>query len=262
MEHLKQMAIALFVFPFIPLKGYSQTTGIYTGSDGIKYAAIHSKGLPESRIEDRNENAAFYTTVQLYRYVDTTEKTTEAVTDADGNTVSVKRVVRHSEHINSGPYNQKVSEYFIVSPDIVNSDGQKGVELMHWATANGYLNSANSNAYNVAAVAVPKGCAMYRGKNGTDEPGTWRVPTFREGSLIMIFYKELEAIQTETGFEKFSQSTKDGTTYWLATEFNGSYSQAWYMTIWPDDMKVKYKSGTVAKSTKYYLRCIRDVSPK
>ncbi len=39
--------------------------------------------------------------------------------------------------------------------------------------------------------------AMYRGKDGQDAPGTWRIPTLREGSLIMIYYKELEATATQ-----------------------------------------------------------------
>ncbi|WP_243462248.1 hypothetical protein [Bacteroides stercorirosoris] len=42
---------------------------------------------------------------------------------------------------------------------------------MNWATANGYLATANSNSYSTEKnIAVPKGCAMYRGKDGQDAP--------------------------------------------------------------------------------------------
>lgn len=115
----------------------------------------------------------------------------------NGENVYVKRITRH-------PYNEnnqtikivwKVSEYFIISPDNVCSDGNDsdgknvGEKTMKWATANGYLATANTNSYTTASFAVPKGCAMYRGKDGKDEPGTWRIPTLREGSLIMIFIR-------------------------------------------------------------------------
>lgn len=97
------------------------------------------------------------------------------------------------------------------------------------------------------------------GKDGQDAPGTWRIPTLREGSLIMIYYKELEATATQgTDCKAFALSDIKPTTYWLATE-NTTSSQAWSMTIYPDATRVKYKSARDLKASSYYLRCIRDI---
>ena len=169
----------------------------------------------------------------------------------------------------AGKINKTVSAFFIVSPDIVYSDGNdsegkdSGTQTMNWATANGYLATANSNSYSTEKnIAVPKGCAMYRGKDGQDAPGTWRIPTLREGSLIMIYYKELEATATQDTDCKAFALSDIATTYWLATE-NTTSSQAWSMTIYPDATRVKYKSvRDLSKASYYYLRCIRDIPPE
>jgi len=133
---------------------------------------------------------------------------------------------------------------------------------MKWATANGYLATANTNSYTTASFAVPKGCAMYRGKDGKDEPGTWRIPTLREGSLIMIFYKELERTKDKgTDFQPFDLSLDDkkGTAYWLGTE-NNSSTNAWSIKFYPT--AVKYTSSLISKGSTLYLRCIRDIPLK
>lgn len=259
---MQQLIIIISAFLFIHLEGYSQTMGIYTDEKGNKYAAIYSTGLPENRVEDRSENSTFYTKIQLYEWTSNGQNT-NPVKDSDGNIVFVKRVSRHNNIINSGNNDMKVSKAFIISPNAIDSDGAStATATMDWATANGYLATTNQNKCDVASFAVPKGCAMYRGKDGKDEPGTWRVPTFREGSLIMIFYRELEGTREQTDFKEFALST-NGTTYWLATEYNGSYSYAWYMRLYPDATKVKYTSSTASKgSSKYFLRCIRDIPSK
>ena len=103
---------------------------------------------------------------------------------------------------------------------------------------------------------------MYRGKDGKDEPGTWRIPTLREGSLIMIFYKELERTKDKgTDFQPFDLSLDDkkGTAYWLSTENNSSGS-AWSIKFYPT--AVKYTSGPISKANTLYLRCIRDIPLK
>ena len=64
------------------------------------------------------------------------------------------------------------------------------------------------------------------GKDGQDAPGTWRIPTLREGSLIMIYYKELEATATQgTDCKAFALSDIKPTTYWLATEKYNFFSK-------------------------------------
>ncbi|WP_294555187.1 DUF1566 domain-containing protein [uncultured Bacteroides sp.] len=258
---MKRMIIIISASLFIHVKGYSQITGIYTDEEGNQYAVIYSTGLPENRVENRSENSTFYTNIQLYEWTSNGQNT-NPVKDSNGNLVYVHRVSRHNNVINSGNNDMKVSKAFIISPDAIDSDGASTTTTtMDWATANGYLATANLNKCEVASYAVPKGCAMYRGKDGKDTPGTWRVPTFREGSLIMIFYRELEETNVQTGFNKFALSI-NGTVYWLATEYSGSYTNAWYMKFYPDATKVKYASSSGSKSSKYFLRCIRDIPLK
>ena len=264
---MKRITVIIFVSFFILLKGYSQKIEIYEEA-GIKYAAIKSIELPANRVENRSEKPDFYKTIQLFEYTDSGMDTAPIL--VNGENVYVKRITRH-------PYNEnnqtikivwKVSEYFIISPDNVYSDGNDndgknvGEKTMKWATANGYLATANTNSYTTASFAVPKGCAMYRGKDGKDEPGTWRIPTLREGSLIMIFYKELERTKDKgTDFQPFNVSSDDskGTAYWLATE-NNSSTNAWSIKFYPT--AVKYTSGPISKVNTLYLRCIRDIPLK
>jgi hypothetical protein len=262
---MKRITVIIFASLFILLKGYSQTIEVYEDLRGNKYAAINAKGLPKQRIRDKS--SVFYNNIQLYEYTSNGQNT-NPITDSDGNPVYVYRIIRHIDSMyDAGKINKTVSGSFIISPDIVYSDGNdsdgknSGTQTMDWATANGYLATANSNLYSTEKnIAVPKGCAMYRGKDGQDAPGTWRIPTLREGSLIMIYYKELEATTTQgTDCKVFALPGIESTTYWLATE-NTTSSQAWSMTVYPDAIRVKYKSGRDFSKTKlFYLRCIRDI---
>ena len=262
---MKRITVIIFASLFILLKGYSQTIEVYEDLRGNKYAAINSKDLPKQRIRDKS--AVFYNNIQLYEYTSTGQNT-NPITDSEGNPVYTDRIIRHIDSMSeAGKINKTVSAFFIVSPDIVYSDGNdsegkdSGTQTMNWATANGYLATANSNSYSTEKnIAVPKGCAMYRGKDGQDAPGTWRIPTLREGSLIMIYYKELEATTTQgTDCKAFALSDIKPTTYWLATE-NTTSSQAWLMIIYPDATRVKYKSvRDLPKKSYYFLRCIRDI---
>ena len=111
----------------------------------------------------------------MYKYI--SGSLTEAEKDESGNDVYVYRTTRHTERQTEGRCDCKEAGYFIDSPDIVNSEGEAGAQTMDWATANGYLTAANTNIYSTPSFAVAKGCAAYRGKEGLDEPGTWRVPT-------------------------------------------------------------------------------------
>lgn len=86
------------------------------------------------------------------------------------------------------------SPRFIVSPTDVYNDGdtksnsassilqdtegtpQSNSITMTWAEANGRLNTANSQGWNIPSKAMNTGCYAYKGKSGKDEPGSWRVP--------------------------------------------------------------------------------------
>ena len=112
------------------------------------------------------------------------------------------------------------SPRFIVSPTDVYNDGdtksnsassilqdtegtpQSNSITMTWAEANGRLNTANSQGWNIPSKAMNTGCYAYKGKSGKDEPGSWRVPNSRELSMILVFAHELEQFSSETGFQK------------------------------------------------------------
>ena len=210
---------------------------------------------------DKNTNFRSY--IQLYKYI--SGSLTEAEKDESGNDVYVYRTTRHTERQTEGGCDWKVSGYFIVSPDIVNSEGEAGAQTMDWATANGYLTAANTNIYSTPSFAVAKGCAAYRGKEGLDEPGTWRVPTRGECALILLFYKKMEETKATTGFQPFALSTIGATYYWSATEKGGDSKDVWSMRFYPDNQITGYglNTGYYDKQKKsYYLRCIRDIPLK
>ena len=104
----------------------------------------------------------------------------------------------------------------------------------------------------VTSSATAMGCTQYRGKDGTDEPGTWRTPTYREGILMLIFREQIEATSAETGFQPFTRLV----FYWLGTESGPVY--AWAMRIsQPYELTFNYNSSKASKTSR--LRCIRDV---
>ncbi len=206
MNIFRLTVIKFYILFFIPLKVYSQSTEIYTDLRGNKYAAINYKGMVKYKVEDRSKNTNFRSYIQLYKY-DSDNKPQEEK-DESGNNVFVYRTTRHTERQKEGGGDWKVSGYFLVSPDIVNKEGAAKAQTMDWATANGYLTSANTNVYSTPSFAVTKGCAAYRGKDGLMnlEPGGYlRVG---ECALILLFYKKMEETLEITDFQPFAFFTK------------------------------------------------------
>lgn len=260
MNALKLMATELFILFLASLKGYSQSLEIYTDERGNRYAAISSKGMVAYKVENRSENPNFRKSIQLFKFTSTGQNT-EAEKDTDGNDIYVYRTTRHTDVKNE--CDKKVAGRFIISPVIVDADGKASAAKMDWATANGYLATAKTTDYTAVSYAVSKGCAMYCGKDGKDEPGTWRVPTRGECALILLFYKKMEEKLADDGFKPFPLSTeKYGTYYWTATEKDGNSSEVWSMAIFPDDQISGYTLSNIYQSKSsgsYYLRCIRDI---
>lgn len=249
--------IQVMVWALLPLSGIAQKVEIYEETGGAKYAAINTEGMPRN-IEDRSSNSNFYVDADLY------DTSGNPINDGSGKTKVVKRVQRHCtgnyKYTSSIDYN--ISQRFIISPTIVYSDGTTGTtgsKTMNWATANGYSKAANSNAYTTPEpTAIPTGCSKYKGKSGTDEEGTWRVPTHKEGALIAIFYKDIEKTSDQTEFTSFTVDSQgnSATGYWLATEDPGYSSSAWGMNFYKT---TPYQLDTKSKTSTYFLRCIRDI---
>ena len=125
MNIFRLTVIKFYILFFIPLKVYSQSTEIYADSKGNKYAAINYEGMVKYKMEDRSKNTNFRSYIQLYKYI--SGSLTEAEKDESGNDVYVYRTTRHTERQTEGGCDWKVSGYFIVSPDIVNSEGWIGL---------------------------------------------------------------------------------------------------------------------------------------
>lgn len=175
------------------------------------------------------------------------------------------------------------SPRFIVSPTDVYNDGdtksnsassilqdtegtpQSNSITMTWAEANGRLNTANSQGWNISSKAMNTGCYAYKGKSGKDEPGSWRVPNSRELSMILVFAHELERFSSETGFQKlyeakaanylsngyWSSTEQKSTSYSLDKATSGLIDVNYGLTI--------YEGANKTSTDKNRLRCIKDI---
>lgn len=175
------------------------------------------------------------------------------------------------------------SPRFIVSPTDVYNDGdtksnsassilqdtegtpQSNSITMTWAEANGRLNTANSQGWNIPSKAMNTGCYAYKGKSGKDEPGSWRVPNSRELSMILVFAHELERFSSETGFQKLYEAKAANylsNGYWSSTEQSSTTSQIYNATNGTIDINYGptiNPRATKSSTTANRLRCIKDI---
>lgn len=175
------------------------------------------------------------------------------------------------------------SPRFIVSPTDVYNDGdtksnsassilqdtegtpQSNSITMTWAEANGRLNTANSQGWNIPSKAMNTGCYAYKGKSGKDEPGSWRVPNSRELSMILVFAHELERFSLETGFEKLNKAKAAdyfSNGYWSSTEQSStlySLNEATSGLIDVNYGLTIYERAHKDYTDRYRLRCIKDI---
>lgn len=253
--------------------------------NGIKYAAISSEGMPkgyETRNTTVGQNNSLYYSTPLYTYSETGEtapndakpgdpKYSWPVYDTNGEQLQVKKIVRHDvrekgsysfpDNTGNGVYSEynpdiRISELFAVAPTDIYDDGAttsgNGNSLkMHWATAAGFLVSANTLNIDVRSSATQRSCYMYKGKNGNDPCGTWRLPTHRELILMSILKNPLKNSSDETGFTAFYSEK-----YWSASEsYMGGGNKRGYRVAFSD----KIESNTERSVNLLRVRCIRDI---
>ena len=175
------------------------------------------------------------------------------------------------------------SPRFIVSPTDVYNDGdtksnsassilqdtegtpQSNSITMTWAEANGRLNTANSQGWNIPSKAMNTGCYAYKGKSGKDEPGSWRVPNSRELSMILVFARELERFSSETGFQKLYEAKAANylsNGYWSSTEQSSTLYSLDKATSGLIDVNYGltiYEGANKTSTDKNRLRCIKDI---
>ena len=175
------------------------------------------------------------------------------------------------------------SPRFIVSPTDVYNDGdtksnsassilqdtegtpQSNSITMTWAEANGRLNTANSQGWNIPSKAMNTGCYAYKGKSGKDEPGSWRVPNSRELSMILVFAHESERFSSETGFQKLYEAKAANylsNGYWSSTEQSSTLYSLDKATSGLIDVNYGltiYEGANKTSTDKNRLRCIKDI---
>lgn len=175
------------------------------------------------------------------------------------------------------------SPRFIVSPTDVYNDGdtksnsassilqdtegtpQSNSITMTWAEANGRLNTANSQGWNIPSKAMNTGCYAYKGKSGKDEPGSWRVPNSRELSMILVFAHELERFSSETDFQKLYEAKAANylsNGYWSSTEQSSTLYSLDKATSGLIDVNYGltiYEGANKTSTDKNRLRCIKDI---
>lgn len=175
------------------------------------------------------------------------------------------------------------SPRFIVSPTDVYNDGdtqsnsassilqdtegtpRSNSITMTWAEANGRLNTANSQGWNIPSKAMNTGCYAYKGKSGKDEPGSWRVPNSRELSMILVFAHELEQFSSETGFQKLYEAKAANylsNGYWSSTEQSSTLYSLDKATSGLIDVNYGltiYEGANKTSTDKNRLRCIKDI---
>ena len=175
------------------------------------------------------------------------------------------------------------SPRFIVSPTDVYNDGdtksnsassilqdtegtpQSNSITMTWAEANGRLNTANGQGWNIPSKAMNTGCYAYKGKSGKDEPGSWRVPNSRELSMILVFAHELERFSSETGFQKLYEAKAANylsNGYWSSTEQSSTLYSLDKATSGLIDVNYGltiYEGANKTSTDKNRLRCIKDI---
>lgn len=201
-----------------------------TGGGGgtTTYAVIDASAMQMTR-EDNN---TIYIEVPLYEYIAIGGG--NAIMEADG--VTHKQMRRIKSHKYNDEINQRFSKKFAVAPD--------NVATSDWANGGGWDVIANNTSPiqgRDAFRAVERGCPAYKGKDGKDAPGTWRLPTHKELGLMTICSDKLLKIQ-EIGLGAIRD----------ATEFS--------------EIQCGIKYGSYISSTNkqnggisYYNRCIRDI---
>lgn len=214
-----------------------------TNGDGetAQYAVIDASQIPGATT--RGEE--FYVEVPLFEYLEAGGGA--KIMEPDG--VTQKKVRRIKRHEILGETNRLISKKFAVAPDNINGNGVHSNLPISWANAGGWDALANTKDYTDTESfrAVEQGCPVYKGRNGKDVPGSWRLPTQKEIILMLIYSKKIYATSGNIGFVNLTSS------YCAATELSESHCANIYM------MQAIGGLGKTGSYPTFYARCIRDI---
>ena len=222
----------------------------YKDIEGTNYVVLYAYGLPRESVKTNTE-------LKKAKVSNSTEENTGLMrrhyTNASGVTIPIS---------NDGyPANKKLSLAFAIAPVNVDAEGKptKTAIYMNWATASGWNNSIldeippTGKSSNDVIATVATGCAAYKGKKEIDSPGTWRLPTQREGMLMFLFMQQALIMGAEGGYEVIQGK------YWTATEFSDGSGPLW--VAWGLDTQTGGSTHYSKVSTDMMTRCIKDYLP-
>lgn len=117
--------------------------------------------------------------------------------------------------------------------------------VIYWHEAVGYDSDVYNNKNVDYLTYLNTGCSAYKGANGTDAIGTWRLPTQRE---LMIIYLLNNNLKNKLDINKI---------YWSCTETNfDAFHYNSYEGIW----SMSFENGYISEYRKTCsARCIRDL---
>lgn len=218
MKHVKILIAIMIICCFTEVraqKAYKNSNGLFI---------IESTGLPASFIKSMSE-------------VENSKEQPSGI---------VKRHTVLSGNGANPNVNTKVSPKFaIANHDVLTLNNQTGEyqDKAHWMEASGWEDISADNNLNESGDAVLRGCAAYRGPDGTDSRGSWRLPTARELTLVWSLMSKLEALG-------FSLNPNYG-YYWSSSESTAAKA---YVLVHPGGSLIdpdKWNKGR--------LRCVRDL---
>lgn len=221
-------------------------------SNGYNYLAVYAYGLPREVVKTNDQMRASKTGkdgLGLMRRHETNKGEEYAVGD-DGYAA-----------------NEKLSFAFCIAPHNIGSDGLHVEEsssgdsgLLTWTKASGWssdidddLSTDKGGSVDSITPEEPTGCAAYRGAEGKDEAGSWRLPTQREAQTMFTIMGQATALVASGLVENH---IVDG-DYWTATEFSNADApwKAWSIKT---TTGYTYHEERTAYYTKY-ARCVKDI---
>lgn len=241
--------IVLIIFALIPMLATAQRMELYTYNSST-FIALYAYGLPREVVKTNDEMKA-------------------SQMNGDGTGV----VKRHhttkglDERIGDDGYNanDKISFAFIIAPYNIDINGEhtsSGETTLTWSEASGWDTSMDSQYasedYDTTTgigtgesilADTPTGCAAYKGINGKDKPGDWRLPTQRE---IQVMFTVIEQSLDYIVSGDVTHEIISG-NYWSATEFYDYGSKAWSIS------SITGRPSYDSKSLTHMARCVKDI---
>ncbi len=243
--------LLLFCMASLVYVAAAQRVGIVE-NNGSNYFVIHAYGMPRDMVKTNAQMEA-------------------SVLDDGG---IMRRHITYkaaNKPIGDDGYNcnETLSFAFLVAPYNVNIRGEHVYDAdswennLTWTQASGWSSEIDDEFPQITADTVgigssikaetPTGCAAYTGLKGEDEPGEWRLPTQREGMMLVAI---IEQALTLSGAEDVENDIADG-TFWCSTELYpvGNVWEAWTITTSTGITTHVSRDATIYNRA----RCVKDI---